>query len=483
MRRFWLLGLAVLSGCMVGPDYSKPALQAPPAYKEAPGWTAARPMDGVPKGAWWTIYGDPILNQLEPQVAVNNQTLAADDFAYQSALEIVREAQGQLYPSIGLTGSATRAGQGGGGKSGGSSIISTGGTGSVIAAGSGPRTSGTFEGSIDWTPDLWGKIRRQVESDQAAAEVSAADLANATLSEQALLATDYVDLRGADSEITLLRQTVAAYQKSLAITENQFNAGIAAPLDVITARTQLEGAQAQLISAGEARAQYEHGIAVLTGVAPASLTLAPGQLMPAIPAVPAGIPATLLQRRPDIAAAERAMAEENALIGVAVGAYYPDISLSALGGYSADPIGGLFSVSNALWSLGANASATLFEGGTRDATVQAAKFTYLESVATYRQTVLTAFQQVEDALSNLRILAQQAQTEQAAVSDAQQAVQIALNEYEAGTQAYTTVVTAQATLFSDQQTALTIQQDRLAASIALVEALGGGWQSGASPSP
>jgi NodT family efflux transporter outer membrane factor (OMF) lipoprotein len=483
MRRFWLLGLAVLSGCMVGPDYSKPALQAPPAYKEAPGWTAARPMDGVPKGAWWTIYGDPILNQLEPQVAVNNQTLAADDFAYQSALEIVREAQGQLYPSIGLTGSATRAGQGGGGKSGGSSIISTGGTGSVIAAGSGPRTSGTFEGSIDWTPDLWGKIRRQVESDQAAAEVSAADLANATLSEQALLATDYVDLRGADSEITLLRQTVAAYQKSLAITENQFNAGIAAPLDVITARTQLEGAQAQLISAGEARAQYEHGIAVLTGVAPASLTLAPGQLMPAIPAVPAGIPATLLQRRPDIAAAERAMAEENALIGVAVGAYYPDISLSALGGYSADPIGGLFSVSNALWSLGANASATLFEGGTRDATVQAAKFTYLESVATYRQTVLTAFQQVEDALSNLRILAQQAQTEQSAVSDAQQAVQIALNEYEAGTQAYTTVVTAQATLFSDQQTALTIQQDRLAASIALVEALGGGWQSGASPSP
>jgi NodT family efflux transporter outer membrane factor (OMF) lipoprotein len=483
MRWFWALGLTALSGCMVGPNYNSTAIPAPPAYKEAPGWTAAQPMDGVPKGAWWTVYGDSILDQLEPQVAVSNQTLAADYFAYHSALEITRETQGQLYPTIGLTGSATRSGDGGGGHSGGSSIISTGTNGSVISSGSGPRTSGTFEGSIDWTPDIWGKIRRQVESDQAAAQVSAADLANATLSEQALLATDYVDLRGADSEITLLQQTVAAYRKSLQITENQFNAGTAALLDVITARTQLEGAQAQLISAGEARAQYEHAIAVLAGEAPASLSLAPGRLMSDVPDVPAGIPAALLQRRPDVAAAERTMAEENALIGVAVGAYYPDISLSALGGYSADPIGGLFSVSNALWSLGANASATLFEGGTRDATLQAAKFTYLESVATYRQTVLTAFQQVEDALSDLRILAQQAQTEQAAVTDAQQAVQIAVNEYEAGTQAYTTVVTAQATLLGDQQTALTVQQDRLNASIALIEALGGGWQRGDLPNP
>jgi NodT family efflux transporter outer membrane factor (OMF) lipoprotein len=483
MRWFWALGLTALSGCMVGPNYNSTAIPAPPAYKEAPGWTAAQPMDGVPKGAWWTVYGDSILDQLELQVAVSNQTLAADYFAYHSALEITRETQGQLYPTIGLTGSATHSGDGGGGHSGGSSIISTGTNGSVISSGSGPRTSGTFEGSIDWTPDIWGKIRRQVESDQAAAQVSAADLANATLSEQALLATDYVDLRGADSEITLLQQTVAAYRKSLQITENQFNAGTAALLDVITARTQLEGAQAQLISAGEARAQYEHAIAVLAGEAPASLSLAPGRLMSDVPDVPAGIPAALLQRRPDVAAAERTMAEENALIGVAVGAYYPDISLSALGGYSADPIGGLFSVSNALWSLGANASATLFEGGTRDATVQAAKFTYLESVATYRQTVLTAFQQVEDALSDLRILAQQAQTEQAAVTDAQQAAQIAVNEYEAGTQAYTTVVTAQATLLGDQQTALTVQQDRLNASIALIEALGGGWQRGDLPNP
>ncbi len=472
MRRFILLGLAALGGCMVGPDYHPPAMPAPPVYKEAPGWTQATPLDGVPKGAWWTIYGDPTLNQLEPRVAVSNQTLAADYFAYQSAAAVVRETQGQLYPTIGLTGSATRAGQGGGG----SSIISTGGTGNLISGGSGPRDSGTFEGSVGWTPDIWGKIRRQIESNRAAAQVSAADLANATLSEQALLATDYVDLRAADSDILLLQQTVAAYRKSLQITENQLNAGVAAPLDVITARAQLEGAQAALISAGEARAQYEHAIAVLTGAAPAELALAPGQLMTTIPAIPAGIPATLLQRRPDIAAAERTMAEENALIGVAVGAYYPDLSLSTLGGYSADPIGGLFSVSNALWSLGANASATLFEGGTRGATVQAAGFTYQQSIATYRQTVLTAFEQVEDELSNLRILAEQARTEQSAITDAGRAVQIALNEYEAGTQAYTTVVTAQATLLGDQQTALTIQQNRLDASIALIQALGGGWQ-------
>jgi NodT family efflux transporter outer membrane factor (OMF) lipoprotein len=500
MRRFWLLGMATLSGCMVGPDYHRLNFPAPPAYKEAPGaaapgWTAAQPMDGVPKGAWWTIYGDPDLDKLEPLVAVNNQTLAEDYFAYQDSLEIVKEAQGELYPTIGLTGSATRAGEGGG--SGDSSIISTGSntatsgsaatstgaTGSVISSGSGPRTSGSFEGSIDWTPDIWGKIRRQVESDRAAAEVSAADLANATLSEQATLATDYVELRGADADITLLRQTVAAYQQSLQITLNQFNAGVAAQSDVITARTALEGAQASLIAAGEARAQYEHAIAVLIGQAPSYLTLAPGTLMTSVPAVPAGVPSTLLQRRPDIAAAERSMAEENAAIGVAVGAYYPDISLSALGGFTADPIGGLFSVSNALWSLGADASATLYEGGTRSAAVGAANFTYQEGIATYRQTVLTAFQQVEDALSDLRILAQEAQAEQAAVTDAAQAVQIALNEYQAGTQAYTTVVTAQATLFSDQQTALTIQQDRLAASIALVEALGGGWQQHDLPNP
>lgn len=464
MKRVLILTLSIaLSGCMVGPDYKQPPMAAPAAYKEAPGWVQAQPADAIPKGEWWAVFNDPELNQLEPLVAINNQTLAADYAAFEQAEAITDEVRGQLFPTIGLTGSATRAGTGGSG------------------AGSGPHTSGAFEGSVSWSPDIWGKIRRQIQVNNAAAQASAADLANATLSEQSLLATDYVDLRGSDAQINLLQQTVAAYQRSLQITQNQFNAGVATPLDVITARTQLEGAQAQLISAGEARAQYEHAIAVLVGHAPADLSLPAGPQIANVPEIPVGVPSTLLQRRPDIAAAERVMAETNAQIGVAIGAFYPTISLSALGGFSANPISGLFSASNALWSLGSSASETLFNGGARSATVAAAKFGYQNSVATYRQTVLTAFQQVEDDLSNLRILAQQAQVEQAAVNDAARAVQIALNEYQAGTQSYTTVVSAQATLFNDQQTALNVQQSRLLASILLIQALGGGWQTSDLP--
>jgi NodT family efflux transporter outer membrane factor (OMF) lipoprotein len=478
MRRFFLLGLAVLSGCDIGPDFRAPTAPVPGAFKEAPkpaqGWSEANPADGLPKGNWWELYGDSDLNKLEPLVAVSNQTLAADYDAYQQSIAIVNETRGGLFPTIGLNGSATRSGSGSGGISGGA------GGGGVS---SGPRTSGTLEGSADWTPDIWGKIRRQVEANKAAAQVSAADLANATLSEQAALAADYIDLRGSDSLIELLNQTVTAYQRSLKITQNQANAGVATPLDVITAQTQLEGAQAQLVNAGAARAQYEHAIAVLVGHAPADLTIPPGALMSSVPVIPAGVPSTLLQRRPDIAAAERAVAEENALVGVAIGAFYPDLTLSALGGFSADPIGGLFSVSNTLWSLGASATGTLFEGGQRSAAVQAAEFAYDEAVANYRQTVLSAFQQVEDNLSNLRILAQQADLEQAAVTDSARAVQISLNEYQAGTQAYTTVVTAQATLLANEQTALSVQQNRLLDSVALIQALGGGWQKADLPNP
>jgi NodT family efflux transporter outer membrane factor (OMF) lipoprotein len=478
MRKVAALGLAVgLTGCMVGPDYHKPVMTVPEGYKEAAGWVPAAPADAAPKGAWWTLYGDPDLDRLEPLVAVSNPTLAADYDAYEEATEVVQEARGQLFPTAGLTGSATRAGEGGGQGGGGS------GTAAAAAAGfsRGPSTSGAFQGSASWTPDIWGKIRRQVQGDVAAAQVSAADLASATLSAQALLASDYIDLRAGDALIALDRQTVAADQRSLQITMNQYHAGVAAPSDVITAQTQLDGARAALAGAGEARAQYEHAIAVLVGHAPSELTIPPGALMTVVPVVPVGVPSTLLQRRPDIAAAERTMAEENAAVGVAVGAYYPDLSLSALGGYSADPIGGLFNVSNALWSLGADASFTLFEGGTRSATVLAAEFAYDQSVADYRQTVLSAFQDVENDLSNLRILAQQAAAEQAAVSDAGRALQISLNEYQAGTTAYTAVVTAQLTLLGDQETALSVQQDRLLASVSLIEDLGGGFTASALP--
>jgi NodT family efflux transporter outer membrane factor (OMF) lipoprotein len=492
MRRFLLLGvfipLAVLGGCEIGQDFRAPTAPIPVAYKEAPkpprGWRAASPADSLPKGNWWKLYGDPDLDKLEPLVAVSNQTLIADYDAYEQSAAIVNETRGELFPTIGLTGSATRSSAEGGGSG---SETSSGTTGPAAAAGpgvdTGPRDTGSFEGSADWTPDIWGKIRRQIEANKAAAQISAADLANATLSEQAALASDYIDLRESDSLITLLTQTVAAYQRSLQITQNQANAGVATPLDVITAQTQLEGAQAALVNAGEARAQYEHAIAVLVGHAPADLSIPPGALMTGVPDIPAGIPSALLQRRPDIAAAERTVAEENALIGVAVGAFYPDLTLSALGGFTADPIGGLFSVSNTLWSLGASATGTLFEGGQRSAAVQAAAFAYDEAVANYRATVLAAFQQVEDNLSDLRILAQQAQLETAAVTDSARAVQISLNEYQAGTQAYTTVVTAQATLLANEQTALSVQQNRLLASVALIQALGGGWQTTDLPNP
>ncbi len=476
-----VIGNVSLAGCLVGPDYHKPPAIVSPAYKEAvatapPGWTVAVPADGIPKGQWWTLYNDPDLDRLEPLVAVSNQTVIADYAAYEEAEEIVAETQGQLYPTVGLTGSATRAAQGNGG---GGNVSTNAGSGSYSIS-NGPRTSGTFEGSVDWTPDIWGKIRREVEGDIAAAQVSQADYDNATLSAQATLAEDYVDLRATDALIALLQQTIAAYQRTLQITLNEYNAGTAAQSDVITARTQLESTQAQLVNQGTVRAQYEHAIAVLAGHPPADLTLPAGALPTMIPGIPPGLPSTLLERRPDIAAAERTMQEQNAQIGVAVAAFYPDISLSALGGFSADPIGGLFSLSNTLWSLGVSGSETLFEGGTRTATVRAAEFAYDEAVANYRQTVLSAFQDVENDLSNLRILAQQAVIEQAAVSDATRAVQIALNEYEAGTQAYTTVVTAQATLLSDQENALTVQQDRLLASISLIQDLGGGWQTPAS---
>jgi NodT family efflux transporter outer membrane factor (OMF) lipoprotein len=329
---------------------------------------------------------------------------------------------------------------------------------------------------------VWGKVRRQVESNVAGAQVSAADLANARLSAQATLAADYFDLRAEDSLAELLRETAAAYQRALDIVQNQYRAGTTASSDVVLARAQLQTTQAQLVGVGVQRQQYEHAIAMLTGHPPADLTIAPAPLTSTVPVLPPGLPSTLLERRPDIAAGERQMQEENALIGVQVAAFYPEISLSALGEFTGTPLSELFTVGNRVWSLGASANETLFEGGARTAAVAAARATYDQSVATYRQTVLTAFQQVEDALSNLRILEAQAAAEAIAVDSTRQAVTVTLNEYRAGTVAYTSVITEQTALLGDQQTALAVQQSRLVASVALIEALGGGWSTGALPS-
>jgi NodT family efflux transporter outer membrane factor (OMF) lipoprotein len=477
-----LLAAAIVgvAGCSVGPDYQRPGAPVPAAFKEAPpaGWKLGTPADAMDKGAWWVVYDDPLLDRLEREVNVSNQTLKEAEAAYREAAATVQVARGSLFPTISATPGVSLENQAGSFSSGG--LVSGG---SVASGRAGVRTNYSLEANASWDVDVWGRVRRTVESDVAGAQASAADIANARLSAQAALATDFFELRSADALQHLLDDTVAQYRRSLQITQNQYAAGVAARSDVITAQTQLQTTQAQAINVGVARAQYEHAIAVLSGHPPADLTIAPGTLAAAVPVVPAAVPAALLERRPDIAAAERQMAQENALIGVAIAAYYPDVSLTALYGYVGNPIGSLISASNKVWSIGGTAAETVFDGGIRSGQVAQARATYDQSVATYRQTVLTAFQQVEDELSGLRILADEARAEDAAVASARQAVQIALNEYRAGTQPYTTVITAQTTALQDQESALTIQQNRLTASVALIEALGGGWNTGLLPDP
>jgi NodT family efflux transporter outer membrane factor (OMF) lipoprotein len=462
-RRAAAIVLCVLTGCMVGPDYKRPDAPASPGFKELAGWKPSTPRDDVDKGAWWSVYHDPELDRLERMVEVSNQTVKQFEAQYRNAVALVGEARAGLFPTVTLNGSVTRSAGGSGGSSGG--------------GGRGPSTLHSFNGSASWTLDVWGRVRRQIESNVAGAQVSAADLANVKLSAQATLATDYFDLRAEDSLVELLRETVDYYRRALQIIQNQYHAGTSSSADMVTAQAQLESAEAQLVGVAVQRQQFEHAVAVLTGHAPSELTIPPALLTTVVPVVPAGLPSALLERRPDVAAAERQMQAENALIGVQIAAYYPDVSLSALGGFEADTLSRLFNVANRVWSLGASGAETLFSGGARPAAVTAARATYDQAVATYRQAVLTGFQQVEDALSNLRILQLQAAAEARAVASTRHAVEVTLNAYRAGTVAYTSVITEQQLLLSDQQAALSIQQSRLVASVALIEAIGGGWSS------
>jgi len=472
-----LAGLLVLSACEVGPDYRRPDAPVPAAYKEstqqlppAPaGWKWSEPQDQTDRGAWWTIFGDEQLDQLEHQVNISNQNVKEFEAQYRQAQALLQEAKAQLYPTLSVSAGVQRGGGGGGASSTSSSVGSS-------AAGA-PRTQYTVEPNLSWQPDVWGTVRRQIESSKANVQVGAADLANTQLSAQATLAEDYFELRAADSLQQLLTDSVAQYQRELEITRNQFRAGTASSGDVATSETQLEQTQAQLVSVEQQRGTYEHAIAVLTGHLPAELTLASAPLTSSVPAVPPQLPSTLLERNPGIAAAERQVQQESALIGVAVGAYYPQISLSAIGGYAGDPLSKLFSTGSRIWSLAGTASDKLFAGGAQVAAVDAAHANYDQAVATYRQTVLTAFQQVEDQLLALRVLQQQADLQAAAVKSAQTAETIALNEFNAGTVPYTTVISAHQTTLAGEQTALTIQQNRLVASVTLIEALGGGWDA------
>jgi NodT family efflux transporter outer membrane factor (OMF) lipoprotein len=461
-----LLLAVSLTACTVGPDYLPEAAPVATKFKELKGWKVATPSDTHNRGEWWSLYRDPKLAFLIKQVEISNQTVAAQAAAYEQARALIREAQAALFPILTGSYSATRTFQGGAVSGAGVPITTT----SYV-----PQLSGS------WDLDVWGKIRRQIESNSSGAQANFADLDNAKLSAQAQLATAYFNLRASDSLRDLLERTVKEYRKTLDIVRNQFNAGYGpsgstccTSADVATAEAQVFTTEAQAINVGVQRAQFEHAIAILIGRPPSELTIGPHLLTGNIPKIPIVVPSTLLERRPDIAAAERTMQQENALIGVAIAAYYPDISLSALLQWSgANPLP--FSVANEIWSLGAAGTQTLFDGGLRGAEVDAARAVYWQSVANYRQTVLTAFQQVEDELVAVRLLTRQLAVQQKAVKDEQTAVNVYLNQFQAGTAAFTTVVTAEITLLADEEAELTIRQDLFLASVSLIEALGGGW--------
>jgi NodT family efflux transporter outer membrane factor (OMF) lipoprotein len=462
-----------LSACKVGPNYHKPDAPVPVAYKElpadAPVWKPSTPQDDKDRGIWWSIYNDPELDKLEREVNISNQNVKEFEAEYRDAVALLNEAKASLYPTVSISGGVQRGG-GGGGTAAVSSAVGSGAGGST-------HTEFTLEPNISWQPDLWGTIRRQVESRKAGVQVSEANLANALLSAQATLASDYFDLRASDSLRTLLAQSLDLDRRVVEITENEMKSGTASSGDLASAQSQLLAAEAQLIAVDQTRGTFEHAIAVLTGHLPSQLTIPQAPLASTVPEIPVAVPSTLLERNPSIAAAERQMQQESALIGVAIGSYFPTLSLNAIGGYAGSPLSSLFNVGNRIWSLGASASDTLFQGGAQVAAVSAARANYDQFVATYRQTVLSSFQQVEDELLALRVLQKEDEVQTQAVKSAQVAADVALNEFNAGTVAYTTVATAVQTLLANQQTALTIQQNRLVASVTLIEALGGGWET------
>ena len=492
---------AALADCSVGPDYQRPNAPMSTYYKEQPGWVLAQPMQVGDRTSWWTIYNDPILDDLEMQVDVSNQNLKQAEAAYRQSQAVVAVARASFFPTVSANGSLQYSQSGGGGGRGivtgantttASSASSTaqGGTvsqGSSVITGTG--SSGgitrTYDASLgaSWDIDVWGRIRRQVESDVANAQASAADIAAARLSAQGSLAQDYFELRVADQLHDLLDRTVADYRQSLLITQNQYKAGVAARTDVVNAEAQVEATLAQEINVAVTRGQLEHAIAVLVGQAPATFSIAPAPFKTVTPNIPVDMPSTLLERRPDIAAAERQLQAENALIGVAVASFYPDLTLSANVGYVGPSLSNLITTPNRDWSAGPQIAESIFDAGARSAELEEARAAYEQQLAAYRQTVLTDLQAVEDQLVSQRVLAQQADVEDRAVKDAEEAVRLTLNQYKAGIIVYTSVIVAENTALADEETALTLRQNRLTSSVALIEALGGGWDQTQLPTP
>jgi NodT family efflux transporter outer membrane factor (OMF) lipoprotein len=460
-----LLLLLLLPGCTVGPDYVRPAAveTMPDRYKEISDWKQAQPKEASLNSRWWEIYQDPTLNVLAEQVAISNLNVAVAAAQFQQARALVQAAKAGSFPALLAGAAATR-----------SRSSENLGTGATVS---------TFQLPLDfsWELDLWGRVRRGVEASQANENASAADLAAVTLSAQAELAGAYFQLRVLDAQKQLLEATTTVYGKSLDIMNYRFAAGLTTKVDVLQAETQLKSTQAQTLDLGVQRAQLEHAIALLTGKPPAAFSLTATTLTTTVPFVPAGLPSELLERRPDIAAAERSMAAANAQIGFAQAAYYPTVQISAAGGFSASSLAHLFEWPSRFWSVGPLAAATLLDGGWRKAQTDQARAVHAATEAAYRQTVLTAFKEVEDNLAALRILEQETAVQAQAVEGAQQVVAITAYQYEAGTVAYLNVLVAQSIALANERTALDLRGRRLAASVLLVKALGGAWQSELQP--
>jgi NodT family efflux transporter outer membrane factor (OMF) lipoprotein len=466
---FVALGFA---GCAVGPDYVKPVAPSSARFKELDGWKLASPADAHLRGNWWEIYGDPTLNDLMGQVSAANPTLAQAEATYRQERALVSQARAAYFPTVGLSVSATRS------QSPSSGLV---GKGAVPGRTNlGPTNLVDVGLDASWEPDLWGSVRRSVEAANATAQASAATLENTRLSLQSELGIDYFQMRGLDTTAKLLTETVAAYQKALQLTQNQYKVGVAQLSDVVQAQTQLVSTQAQLVNVGVQRAQLEHAIAVLVGKPPSEVSIGPNPLTEAslVPPAPTGIPSELLERRPDIAAAERQVAAANAQIGVATAAYFPSLTLAASGGYESSSLSRLFTLPNRLWSVGPDLVGNLFDGGLRSAQVEAARAVYDQDVANYRATVLTAFQNVEDSVAALRILEEEDKLQQDAVKLAQHALDLEINRYKAGTDSYSNVITAQTTLLSNQETEVNLLSQRVGYTVSLIKALGGGWSQG-----
>ncbi|TXM65041.1 efflux transporter outer membrane subunit [Methylobacterium sp. WL103] len=473
LRAASLLALTTaLSACVVGPDYSRPSVETPLAFKQGgtredsagfvasrKNWRAAAPNDGAERGDWWRVFRDPTLDRLIRLVDVDNQSLRQSVANFRQARALVESAQAALYPTVVGAPSITR-----------SRTVGT------------ERTSVSIQGQASWELDLFGRIRRTIETEAALAQADAATLALTRLTIQAEVANNYLSLRYADSLVRVLNANVENFKRTVAITENQYNAGVAARSDVITAQTQVQTTQAAAIAATLTRAQFENAIATLIGRPPSELSLAVAPLALVPPAVPVGIPASLLERRPDVAQAERAVQAQSEQIGVAVAALYPSVTLSASGGISGLTRTGLLSAANQVWAVTAAGSEVLFDGGARSAAITASRAGYDASVANYRQTVLAAFADVENGLVGIRILARQQVAQDEAVTLARRAVEITLNEYRAGTQNFTTVVTAQALQLNNEVAALQVRLSRFTTAVSLIRALGGGWDARALPS-